>query len=157
MTDFSSMYEKYAADVFRFALYLSGNRSDAEDITSETFVRAWASRDSIETETIKGYLFTITKNLFLKGIRRVSRHKSIDETLPDCLPNAYEQVQSRAEVEAVLAAMQKLPSIDRAALLMRTMDGLSYREIARVLQVSEGLAKVKVHRARAFLMNIRRA
>jgi DNA-directed RNA polymerase specialized sigma24 family protein len=40
MTDFGSIYERYAADVFRFAPYLSGNRGDAEDIVSETFVRA---------------------------------------------------------------------------------------------------------------------
>jgi len=39
--DFGGLYEKYAADVFRFALYLSGNRADAEEIASETFVRAW--------------------------------------------------------------------------------------------------------------------
>jgi len=39
MTDFSEIYRRYAPDVFRFALYLSGNRGDAEDITSETFVR----------------------------------------------------------------------------------------------------------------------
>ena len=43
MTDFSSLYKKYAPDVYRFALYLSGERGDAEDITSETFVRAWTA------------------------------------------------------------------------------------------------------------------
>jgi DNA-directed RNA polymerase specialized sigma24 family protein len=40
MTEFEALYGRYAADVFRFALFLSGNRADAEDITSETFVRA---------------------------------------------------------------------------------------------------------------------
>ena len=43
MTDFTELYKKYAPDVFRFAMYLSGNRSEAEDITSETFVRAWTA------------------------------------------------------------------------------------------------------------------
>jgi len=43
MTDFSSLYRKYASDVYRFALYLSNERGEAEDITSETFVRAWTS------------------------------------------------------------------------------------------------------------------
>ena len=157
MTDFSSMYERYAADVFRFALYLSGNRSDAEDITSETFVRAWASQDSIEVETVKGYLFTIARNLFLKSIRKASRHTVLTDNVPDSLPDSFEQVQKRTEVKVILAAIQKLPPIDRAALIMRTMDGLPYREIARVLEISESLAKVKVHRARASLMGLRRA
>lgn len=157
MTDFSSLYETYAADVFRFALYLSGNRSDAEDILSETFVRAWTSQDSIRTETVKGYLFTIAKNLFQKGLRNASRQSRQPENLPDPQPNAYELVEQRAEVKAVLAAIQKLPPIDRAALIMKTLDELSYHEIARVLDISENSAKVKVHRARASLMNLRKA
>ena len=49
MTAFNTLYKKYAADVFRFALYLSGDRSQAEDITSETFVRAWTSPEPISS------------------------------------------------------------------------------------------------------------
>jgi DNA-directed RNA polymerase specialized sigma24 family protein len=51
-----SLYEGYSRDVFRFALYLSGNWQDAEDITAETFVRAWVAEDSIGLATVKGYL-----------------------------------------------------------------------------------------------------
>jgi RNA polymerase sigma factor (sigma-70 family) len=156
MTDFSSLYERYAADVFRFALYLSGNRGDAEDITSETFVRAWTAQDSIEMETVKGYLFTIAKNLFLKGIRHSSRHTVLHDNMPDSLPSAHEVAEQRDEFRAVLAEVQRLPAVDRAALIMRTLDELSYREIAQVLDISENSAKVKVHRARASLMNLRR-
>ena len=56
MTDFSTLYKKYAPDVCRFALYLSGDRGRAEDITSETSVRAWTSPESIEVATVKAYL-----------------------------------------------------------------------------------------------------
>jgi DNA-directed RNA polymerase specialized sigma24 family protein len=45
--DFGGIYERYAADVFRFALYLGGNRADAEEIASETFVRAWLATGEI--------------------------------------------------------------------------------------------------------------
>ncbi|MGA2278375.1 MAG: RNA polymerase sigma factor [Terracidiphilus sp.] len=157
MTDLASLYEGYAADVFRFAYYLCGNRSDAEDITSETFVRAWSSQESIKTETVKGYLFTIARNLFLKQLRAASRHAVLDENVSDSRPSAYDLAEQRAEVAAVLKAMQSLSAIDRAALIMRTYDELPYQEIARVLEITETAAKVKVHRARAFLMNLRRA
>ena len=70
MTDFSAMYQKYAPEVFRFALYLSGNHGEAEDIVSETFVRAWTSAEHIEMPTLRGYLFTIARNLFLQGRRK---------------------------------------------------------------------------------------
>jgi|ERR1035441_1164281 DNA-directed RNA polymerase specialized sigma24 family protein len=65
MTDFSALYKKYAPDVFGFALYLSGERGEAEDITSETFVRVWTSPEPIEMATVRGYLFTIARALGL--------------------------------------------------------------------------------------------
>src|SRR3954469_13362998 len=99
MTDFSSMYERYAPDVFRFALYLSGNRSDAEEITSETFVRAWTLRDEIQVETLKGYLFTIARNLFLKGIRKASLHTTLAENMSNPNPSAYDVIEQKAELK----------------------------------------------------------
>src|SRR5580765_1119334 len=59
VTSFGELYARYAQDVYRFALYLSGDRHEAEDITSETFVRAWTATVPIRTETVKGYLLTI--------------------------------------------------------------------------------------------------
>ena len=54
--DFGAIYERYAVDVLRFALYLSGNRADAEEIAAETFARAWAATEEIRVETISHYL-----------------------------------------------------------------------------------------------------
>jgi hypothetical protein len=54
--DFGQLYERYAPDVMRFALYLTGSRAEAEDITSETFVRAWMESDAIRVGTVKARL-----------------------------------------------------------------------------------------------------
>ena len=94
------MYQKYAPEVFRFALYLSGNHGEAEDIVSETFVRAWTSAEHIEMPTLRGYLFTIARNLFLHGRRKSSRNQTIDETLPDGAPGPYARAEQRAQLEA---------------------------------------------------------
>jgi len=155
MTDFSTLYKKYAPDVFRFALYLSGNRSQAEDITSETFVRAWTSPESIEVATVKGYLFTIARNLFLQGLRRKSRHVKLDKELPDPQASPYVQAEQKEEFRALLAGLQELQEIDRAALLMRALDGMGYEEISQALGISISSAKVKIHRARLALAGIR--
>ncbi|MGC2110736.1 MAG: RNA polymerase sigma factor [Candidatus Korobacteraceae bacterium] len=117
MTDFSTLYKKYAPDVFRFALYLSGDRSQAEDITSETFVRVWTSPEAIEVATVKGYLFTIARNLFLHGLRRKSRHGQLDTELPNLQASPYLQAEQKEELQLVMAKLQELPEIDRAALL----------------------------------------
>ena len=51
MTDFGDLYRHHAQDVFRFALYLSGNHAEAEDLTAETFVRAWTAPEPIRMAT----------------------------------------------------------------------------------------------------------
>jgi hypothetical protein len=55
MTDIENLYERYAGDVRRFALYLSGDVGTADDITSDTFVRAWMAADRIRQPTVKSY------------------------------------------------------------------------------------------------------
>jgi RNA polymerase sigma-70 factor, ECF subfamily len=151
MIDFSSLYKKYAPDVFRFALYLSADRSQAEDITSETFVRAWTAPGPIHAETTKGYLFTIARNLFLHGLRNRSRHVEVDPNLRDREASPYSQAEQKDQLRLVLAALQELHEVDRSALLMRALDEMSYEEISRALGISLAAAKVKVHRARLTL------
>jgi RNA polymerase sigma-70 factor (ECF subfamily) len=151
MTDFSALYQKHAADVFRFALYLSGNQGEAEDITSETFVRVWTSAVHVEMATVRGLLFAIARNIFLQGLRRSRRHSGLDDSLPDRSPGPHERAQHRAELDAVLERLQRLPEVDRAAVLMRALEGAPYEEIARALGISLAAAKVKVHRARLSL------
>jgi RNA polymerase sigma-70 factor, ECF subfamily len=155
MTDWSALYRKYAPDVFRFALYLSGERSEAEDITAETFVRAWTSPERIEVATVKGYLFTIARNLFLQGLRKRSRQVDLDREVSDARPDPHVQAERKAEFHAVLAEMQKLPEVDRAALALRAFEEMPYEEIARALGISLAAAKVKVHRARLALASLR--
>lgn len=155
MTDFSALYQRYASEVFRFAFYLSGNKTEAEDITSETFVRVWTSPTAIEMKTVKGYLFTIARNLFLQSLRKSSRHVSLPPDLPDPKPSQQMQTEQKAELRAILSRLQTLPEIDRAALLLRTLEEMPYEEIARVLCISIASAKVKVHRARLSLASVR--
>ena len=157
MTDFDALYKRYAPDVYHFALYLSGERGEAEDITSETFVRVWASPEPIRAATVRGYLFTIARNLFLQGLRKKSRHVALDEDLRDPKASPYAQAEQKAKLQAVLAELQKLPEIDRAALLMRAFDEMPYEEIARAVGISLAAVKVKIHRARLALADIRHA
>jgi len=148
MTDFERLYDRHARDVYRFALYLSGSPAQAEDIAAETFVRVWTIRDTIRAGGVKAYLFTIARNLHLDGRRHEARHVELPERLRDSGPGPEAVAQGRQELAAVLAALQHLPEVDRAALLMRAQDGIPYEEIATSLGLSLPAAKVKVHRAR---------
>ncbi|MFZ0921548.1 MAG: RNA polymerase sigma factor [Candidatus Acidiferrales bacterium] len=155
MIDVTSLYERYAPDVRRFALYLCGDPVMADEITSDTFVRAWLAREKIRELTVKSYLYAIARNAYVDLHRRAARHTEMDERMPDAHISAQTHMEQRAEVDAVLAALQELPEIDRTVLLMRAFDEMPYEEIAVALDIPVTTAKVKVHRARAKLMQAR--
>jgi len=148
MTDFQQIYQRYAPDVYRFALYLSGNPALAEDITSETFVRLWTSDETIRMQTVKAYLFAIARHLYIDDRRAAKRRAEIGSELMETGSSPESLASSRSELQWVLKLLQDLPETDRAALLMRAQQDLPYEEIARALGLSVAAAKVKVHRAR---------
>jgi RNA polymerase sigma-70 factor, ECF subfamily len=154
LVDFHSLYERHAQDVYRFALYLSGNPSLAEDITQEAFVRAWVTPGKVHGGTAKAYLFAIVRNLNRAERKRRGRCVALDETLPDAKPGPEAVAGGRLERDAVLEALQTLPETDRAALLMHAQEGLPYVTIAAVLGLSVAAVKVKIHRARIKLKQL---
>jgi len=148
MLTFHEMYERHSKDVYRYAFWLSGSADEADDITSETFARAWAGREEIRTETVKAYLFTIARNLYLKAIRHVKHQANLAPQQADPKPAPERLVETRLELNRAMDAIQSLPEADRAAFLLRVQYELPYDEIARILQLSLTSVKVKIHRAR---------
>ena len=156
-TTFHELYVRYAEDVYRFALWLTGNPDDARDITSETFVRAFTGASEPRLESVKAYLFVIARNLHRKQWRRTSRQEPLDEALPDPTASPHESAATGDEFRRTLAALQRLPEIDRTVLLLRAEEGLSYADIAAVTGLSPVAARVKVFRARAELIALLKA
>jgi RNA polymerase sigma-70 factor (ECF subfamily) len=148
MITFHEMYEKYSRDVYRYAFWLAGSAEDADDITSETFARAWAGREEIRTETVKAYLFAVARNLHLKRWRHRKRETDLRADQIDPKPAPERIVESRLEMHRLLSVIQSFPEVDRAAFLLRIQHDLPYEEIARILQIPLTTVKVKVHRAR---------
>ena len=155
MLDFHTLYQSYAPQVHRFALFLCGDATLADDITAEAFVRAWTARGKIREATVKAYLFTIARNLYRDHLRRSNRMTELEESLPDPAVGLASRTEHKAELETVIAALRKLSEVDRAALLMRAQEGMSYEEIAQALDLPVTTVKVKVHRARLKLMQAR--
>lgn len=154
MASLHELYQRYAADVYRFSFWISGNATEAEDITSDTFVRAFNGADGLRAETVKAYLFTIARNLFLHRRRHAQRQAAPSAALCDPSPGPEARAQVADEVQVALRALQELAELDRTALLLRAKHGLSYEEISRALGISLSAVKVKVHRARVKLASI---
>lgn len=154
--DFAGLYHRYAPGVFRYALFLSGDRTTAEDIVSETFVRVWGARERVDLSTVRAYLFAIARNVFLQGLRRRRREAPLEDAHADPAPPPDATHEVTDELSRALAALAELPEVDRTALLLRADETLSYEDIASILGLTPVAARVRVHRARARLAHARK-
>jgi RNA polymerase sigma-70 factor, ECF subfamily len=130
--------------------YLSGNYALAEDLTSETFVRAFCGPPVLCVDTVKAYLFTIARNLYRDALRRQSKLTQTGE-IPERADRAPLQdriVEDRQALSAVLKAIQKLPEPQREALVLSVDEELRYDQIGAILGCSVAAVKVRIHRAR---------
>jgi RNA polymerase sigma-70 factor (ECF subfamily) len=147
MINFHDLYTQHAGDIYCFALFLSGDTAQAADITAETFARVLTTDTPLAEATVKGYLLTTARNLFIETQRRGRKHATLTPELPDPRPQLEDVVSQRSELDAVRNHMQGFPEVDRTALLL-CAHGFSYDEIAQTLSISLASAKVKVHRLR---------
>ena len=154
--DFSALYQRYAQNVYRFSLYLSGDIALAQDLTAETFARAWIARDRIRVGSVIAYLLMIARNLYRDAIRqRTESRLPEDFEAVDRAPGPEAAAQARDELQRVLAALARIPEHEREVLLMATVEGLSHQAIAVALNLSVDAVKVRVHRARVRLNAVR--
>jgi RNA polymerase sigma-70 factor (ECF subfamily) len=150
--DFREMYDSYAPDVYRFSLWLTGSRTEAEDITSETMVRAWTRRETARTATLKAWLFTIARNIFLENLRKSRRSAELMDVHADPSPGPDRHAESRQELSMIERLLHDMAECDRTAFILRIRYEMPYSEIARILGISLASAKVKVHRIRKRLI-----
>jgi len=146
--------------MYRVALRLTGNPADAEDLVQDAMLRAYRSWDRFTLGTnAKGWLLTILRNLFINEYRRRRRHpETVD--LDTIEPFAvFEKVQEdpqgaffdRIVDEEVLRTVDALPEVFREAVMLSDVEGLSYEEIAKVLDVPVGTVKSRLYRGRRML------
>ncbi len=147
MVAFEELVRTYQADIYRFASYLTHDRVLAEDVTQESFLRAFRFIRSFRGETRFGsWLYAITRNCARDALRR-------HDVLP--LHDAAEQIEhkvsdptSRAELDAALASIS---ADHRESFLLIEVFGLSYQEASDVLGVRVGTLKSRMFRARQAL------
>ena len=102
----------------------------------------------IRTETVRAYLITIARNLYLKQQPKANRLTEIDYSMESLLPNPEQSVENKLLLEEVSHHLNQQSEIDRSAFLLRTVYEMPYAEIARILSISVSNAKVKIHRVR---------
>lgn len=119
-------------------------------------MRAWAADAPLRARSIEAYLLTIARNLHRREWGRRRRSEAVP-AVRDEASDTERQLIARSELSVAIRGLDRLPEVDRAALLMRAFSDLPYEVIATALNISVAAAKVKVHRARARLLADRNA
>lgn len=145
---FAELYDRLAPGVFRYCRRVLGSQSLAEDITQEAFVRLYRSTNRERTmSNVAGYVLRIARNLCLNA--KSSKHYGL-ASLPELEVPApsgvqYEHKELLAIIESVVAC---LPIEYREAFVLREYNGLSYSEIADILDIREPTVKIRIFRAK---------
>jgi RNA polymerase sigma-70 factor (ECF subfamily) len=148
---FSIILRMYEQPVFNYILRLTGDRSLAEDLTQEVFLRVYQGlpRFSLRSR-FTTWLFQVTKNRVLDELRALERRPRALVALEDIPPlEVVDAPVERAEtIQAVWRAVEALNPDLKMALLLRDIVGLSYTEIAETLEVTLATVKWRIYKAR---------
>ena len=149
----STPLEKHLPSVYRFALRLTQNPHEAEDLTQDAFVKAWRSRRQLrKAKSARAWLFQVTVNLWRDRLRSRRRsperaESSLDHhQRPDVLPDR--KLIAQEDVGRTLEAIDSLPSRQREVLYLHAVEEFSIAEIADVLGISSAAVKASLSLAR---------
>ena len=154
---FSELVRRYQSVVFRSCYRVLGDREDAKDATQEAFIRAYRKLDTFRGRSkFKTWMLRLAMNVSLNERARHGFSRAdiaLAESVPG--PEAPEAELMKSEVAAqVHEALQLVPPNHRAAVVLRDLEGLTYRETAESLGIPEGTAKSWVHRGRERLKEL---
>lgn len=153
---FHKDYLPLAETLYRIAYYMLESEVEAEDAVQELYLRLWESRDCLEGIRLpKAYAIRMLKNLCVDRIRKAS-HESFPEELPqtEFAPAPDDTLDARTRLNKVLEAVKALPERQRNVLILRTVDGLSYEEIARRTGMNHLTCRVLLSQARTKIKHI---
>jgi len=153
-TAFAALAGFYYDHLFRWLYHLTHDRHTAEDLTQEALLKAFAAMERFKAGTnFRAWLFRIAYNNFVNHRRVAARQReSLPDNLPDSDEGPAEQAAQRESLALLTDAVHRLPAEFRAAFLLRVEEGLSFRQIASVLHLTEETARWRVFKARQKLL-----
>ncbi|MBM3225620.1 MAG: sigma-70 family RNA polymerase sigma factor [Candidatus Tectomicrobia bacterium] len=168
-TAFDALFRQYVSKVFRQASHFLGNPAEAEEVVQEVFVTVYEKASTFRGEAaFTTWLYRLTANAALSRLRRRKRSREVamEDYLPKFQPDGHHLVVRpivdwSADVETRLAeaqmqqflrqAIELLPPVDRAVLVLSDFEDLSNKDIGETLGLTVSAVKSRLHRARLFL------
>lgn len=162
---FEELLARYEKPVYHQALRLLSNPEDAADVTQEVFLKVWRNLPSFRGESgFSTWLYRLTDNAAIDLLRREKKRRgdgSLDDdgqgwdaALADPAPTPHQAAEREELRQSVAEALSRLSQEHRRVLVLREINGLSYDEIGRLLDLTPGTVKSRIARARLSLANI---
>jgi RNA polymerase sigma-70 factor (ECF subfamily) len=166
---FAQVYDRYVTSIYRFVFLKLPSKEAAEDVTAETFLRSWQAmrREDRPVANLRAFLYKIARNLVADTYRRegIRKTESLDavtfggESASSSLDvsdgHRHERLmEARADLSILLEKISHLKDDYQDVLTLRLVDGLSFRDVASILEKREGHVRVIYHRALKALQNV---
>lgn len=145
---FASVYDLYIGKIYNFIFYKTLHQPLAEDLTSQTFLKAWKNIKQFQGGSFSAWLYSIARNLVIDHFRAQKEFLNIDDCWDlQASDDIFKEVDDRLKIEKIKTAFSQLNSKEREILILRFWQDLSFKEIALILQKNEGAVKMSFGRA----------
>ena len=154
---FMKVYERYVDDIYRFIYFKVGNAEEANDITSDVFLKTWGhikNRKLEQTKTLKSFVYTVARNCVVDHYRKQPRKQRVDidgedstVDIVDENQNVARQMEIDSDMNIIRDKMKELKEEYKEVIILRYINELSFAEIARITGRSKNSARVVCHRA----------
>jgi RNA polymerase sigma-70 factor (ECF subfamily) len=148
---FAQLYDQHVVRIYRHIFYLVGDSREAEDLTAQTFLKAWEAIDRYKERgaPFVAWLLRIAHNLTVSYLRSKREHSALDEGFADSkrAGNPEESLEQANDERSVRDAVLRLRDEQRQVIMLRFVEEMDYREVAAVIGKSVPAVRVIQHRA----------
>ncbi|MAF14235.1 MAG: RNA polymerase [Parcubacteria group bacterium] len=152
---FTQIYDLYVTPIYRFIYFKVATRQDAEDMTSEVFLKIWQyiNDSDTEIENLKAFLYRTARNLVIDSYRKkakqdITQDSEVLSNIEDeRQQNFLTEIETGFEMKNIELVLRKLKDDYREVIILRYIEELTITEISKVLDKSKGSVRVILHRA----------
>lgn len=149
---FSKIYDKNIDAIYRFVFFKVNSEEIAQDLTSEAFLKGWEvfQREGSKVENPRALIYRIARNLVIDHYRKKDKEQvvSVDNFwMPDPRPGLEDSVLLNSDFEQIKKALVNLKDNYQSVITMHYIEGMSTKEISKIMRKSDGATRVLLHRA----------
>ena len=146
---FASVYDEYIGKVYKFIYYKVKTQQQAEDLTSQVFTKLLEYISSgKEIKSIQATIYTVARNQVVDHYRSLKQEAPIEFAMKEASVSFEGEMEDKEGVLEIEAALRKLKGEAKEAMILRYIDDYSIKEVAKIMNKSEGAVRVMIHRAK---------